>query len=230
MSKSTITAYCYISTVVENEKKFHRREVLQAQKVGELYRRLCWPSQSTLEHLISTNQIQNCPFTVADVKRFFYIYGLDAATLKGKTKKRHGDRNPPPTITTLPDAVLAVHRDVKLSADIFFLQGIPFLTTISDKIKFRTAVRLLDRDANTLFDELMKVIAVYEARGFVVTVLRGDNEFRPLQHRLLAVKFEGCAADDHIPVLRYDVYQGLIFFVYVAKLISSLYNFELFFE
>ena len=136
LNKSTNTAYCYIATVVENEKKFHRREVLQAQKVGELYRRLCWPSQSTLEHLISTNQIRKCPFTVADVKRFFYIYGPDAAALKGKTKKRNGDKNPPPILTTLPDDVLTMHRDVKLIVKIFSCKVSLFLPPSLRKLSF----------------------------------------------------------------------------------------------
>lgn len=197
LSNTLLNAYCYITTVVDNEKKFHRREVLAAQKAGEYYRKLCWPSQSTYEDIVRNNKVTNCPVTVADVKRFFLIYGPDACTLQGKAVKRNGSV-PPPVLSDLPDDVLRLHRDVTLCVDIFYLQGIIFLTTISEKIKFRTAVRLDDRHLDTIFNELLKIIALYEARGFSITKIRGDNEFRPLTNRLLPVRFEGCAADDHI--------------------------------
>ena len=60
--------YCLITTVDNNEKKFHRREVAAAKVAGKLHRLLGRPSQSTYEKAITTNQLQHCPVNIEDIK------------------------------------------------------------------------------------------------------------------------------------------------------------------
>ena len=85
-TNENVLDYCLISTVGDNEKQFHRREVEAAQKAGKLYRLLGRPSRRTFQNAISNGLIQNCPVTIEDVHRYFDIYGSDVATLQGKTK------------------------------------------------------------------------------------------------------------------------------------------------
>jgi hypothetical protein len=129
-SNDEVTDYCLISTVEGNEKRYHRREVEAAKKAGEVYAILNRPAKRVFERILSTNQLNNCPVTVEDAKRFFEIYGADVATLKGKTSKIKAPSAPSRVPTRMPHDLLVNHRDVTLCGDIFFVQGIPFLHTI----------------------------------------------------------------------------------------------------
>ena len=196
--KPSVTDYCLISTVEQNESKFHRREVLAATKAGDLYRKLGWPSQQKLVKLIATNSIRNCPVTVADVNRFFTIYGPDAAIYKGKNKSRVLPV-PPPEILHIPQHIFDNHQHVSLGIDVLYVQSIPFFHTISDKIKFRTVTRIRDRLQPTLQTSIVEVIQLYHARGFKVVSIRGDGEFKFMEQSLPGIHFEPCPADAHVP-------------------------------
>ena len=85
--------------------------------------------------MLSNNLLWNCPVTVADAKRAVHIYGTDVADLKGNTKKQHKGSalsgfNPTP----IPDHITKVHKNITLGIDLFYVQGMPFLHTISRKI------------------------------------------------------------------------------------------------
>jgi hypothetical protein len=58
------------------------------------------------------------------------------------------------------------YRDVTLCADIMFVNKIPFLMTITRKIKFATAKALSSRPAKSILGGLKKVHQIYLQRGF----------------------------------------------------------------
>ena len=64
-----------------------------------------------------------------------------------------------------------------LSADVMFVNGIPFLTTLSRKIQLRTAEFLPSRTASQLSKSLKKVMRLYYRGGFNVRVILMDMEF-----------------------------------------------------
>ena len=197
-SKEAVINYCFINTVEDNERKYHRREVDKAKKARTLYTLLNRPSRRSFERYVATNQIINCPITVEDVKRFFHIYGPDVATLRGKTVKKSGSSSPSHVPSRLPQDMLSHHRDVTLCGDLFFVQGMPFLHTISRKIHFRTATPLPNRYKSSILDHLQPIIQLYNSRGFNVTELKADGEFKCLQDDILPVSFDPVAADDHV--------------------------------
>ena len=53
-SNSRVVDYCLISTVAENVKKYHHREVDSAKLTGKLHRLLGYPAQTIFEHAINT--------------------------------------------------------------------------------------------------------------------------------------------------------------------------------
>ena len=73
-------------TVAHLESQFTKREVKQAQAARDLQRRLDYPSQRNLEHLLESNYYPNCPVTTADVRRVITIYGPPFRIASGKTK------------------------------------------------------------------------------------------------------------------------------------------------
>ena len=89
------------------------------------------------------------------------------------------------------------YRDVVLCVDFFFLQGQPFIHTISRDIQFRTATPVPNRKQATISDELRAVIALYAHRGFTVRDVHGDHEFECVRDDFAPLHFEIVAADSH---------------------------------
>jgi len=79
----------------------------------------------------------------------------------------------------IPRDFYELHRFVTLAADVMFVNGIPFLTTRSRDIKFRTIEWLSSCLAKRLGSCLKNVIRDYGAGagGFVVCLILMDMEF-----------------------------------------------------
>ena len=133
---AAVTNYSFVTTVSSNKEQFHRREVDRADVALEVYVRLGRPSIRDFYNVLSTNQLRNCPVTVADARRAFQIYGPDVAGLKGKTVKKKNIPAPNITILTLPPSILKNHGNVTLCIDCFFVQGIPFFTPFQERLIF----------------------------------------------------------------------------------------------
>ena len=195
---NVVAPYSFLSTVRDHEAQFTKRELRGAQLARALYRKLGRPSERDFYVLLEKGLISNCPITPVDARRATYIYGPDLASLKGKTTRRHPKAVLTPPVLPVPADVLAHHRNVTLCADVFFVQGAPFLHTISRSIKFRTVVSLPSRSASTLLKHMREVLGFYTARGFQVTDALADLEFAPLQPDLLPTRLDICAADSHV--------------------------------
>ena len=61
--------------------------------------------------------------------------------------------------------------------DVIFVNGLPFLTTLSRDIRFGMAEQFPSRTAKQLANSLMKVVKLYAKGGFVVRNLLMDGEF-----------------------------------------------------
>ena len=150
ITNESVLDYCLISTVGDNEKQFHRREVEAAQKAGKIIPFTWQAVSSNIPEYHFNNLIQNCPVTIEDVNRYFDIYGSDVATLQGKTKKCTSSRSVASLPCPLPPSILQHHRHVALCIDIFYVQGLHFFHSISSKIHFRTATQLTNRSKRSL--------------------------------------------------------------------------------
>ena len=197
-SNPLVTDYSFVLTVSGNKQRFHRREVEAADRARELYRQIGRPSQAHFEHILENNLVQNCPITVDDAKRAVLIYGADSATLKGKTTKGPSQHVPMLKPVSLPDQIIADHTDVTLCIDCFYVQGIPFLHTISRKLKFRTVSPLDKKNKPALLAGINAVLNTYAARGFDVVAIHADIQFECLKNELLPIRLNLTAQDDHV--------------------------------
>ena len=87
----------------------------------------------------------NCPISLDDAKNMFRLLEQDVAVLKGKTVRRdtsHVASNQ--TIPVDPD-ILRLHKSVTLCIDIFYVDGLPFLLTVSRNIRYFTINALNNR-------------------------------------------------------------------------------------
>jgi hypothetical protein len=195
---TTNTGYTFVTTVAGNKKRFHRREIEGADRARELYGKIGRPSYQHFEHILKHNLIRNCPVTVDDAKRAQIIYGPDIAALKGKSTRSEAHHVPTFIPTSIPAPILEDHQDVTLCMDFFFVQGLPFIHTISRKIKFRTVSHVSNQRKETMLREAKLAVELYRARGFNVTNIHADMEFECIQHELLPTFFDFTPRDAHV--------------------------------
>jgi hypothetical protein len=89
------------------------------------------------------------------------IFGPDLATLKGKTVRM----THPPVVTDyvqIPNEIVSLNRNITLVIDIMFVNGLPFVVSISRKIKFTTVEYLLGWKQNHLVKSIRKIIHLYK--------------------------------------------------------------------
>ncbi|KAL7475615.1 hypothetical protein ACHAW6_001530, partial [Cyclotella cf. meneghiniana] len=78
-----------------------------------------------------------------------------------------------------------MNQDVILVADIMFVCGLPFLVSMSRRIRFVTLQYIPNRTAGELTNGLLDILNLYNRAGFCITAAIMDNEFEPLKKPLL---------------------------------------------
>ena len=203
-TKKTVKAYCLVTTLEENLKNFTRRQRNGIEQAHRVYILVGRPSHDNFLRMISHRQLPNCPVTLDDARNMMIAYGPNTAAIQGKTtrsKPKHVLSN---RLVPLEPSILQAHRDVTLAMDIFFVDGLIFLLTVSRNLRFYTIHDLQNRSmANQVLPRLKFVLAMYHARGFRVTEIHADPEFTPLQAVLLTdhggIHLNVCAANEHVP-------------------------------
>ncbi len=90
------------------------------------------------------------------------------------------------------------NKAVTLAADMFFVDGIAFLITVSRRIKFVTTEHLPIRTATSLSKLLQQVLLVYGRAGFRVRSILMDGEFEKVKGLMPMVECNTTAAKEHI--------------------------------
>ena len=193
------TQHIYITTVTENKQKYSQSDVKRADGVRALQKIIGHPTARQLSYLLDHHLIPNSPFTSHDVRRAEQIYGPDLGNLKGKTTRRN-----PPTVDQVmqycPDTIIDQYGNVMLSADIMYVNGIPFFVTQSRHIHFGTMDVLPSLQANDIGAALRCVVNIYARGGFQVTMALMDGAFTGLHDvcNQLQVTLNTTSRDKHV--------------------------------
>ena len=170
-----------VNTVCENMANFMKRQVKGAEAARKLYAKLAYPSEKDFKVIVKHNMIANCPVTVDDIEVAHKIWGKSLASLKGKMTCK----KPQPVVARdfikVPKELMSLHKDVYLTADLFFVNKIPFFLTHSRKIHFTAVNHLANRKAMSLFKAFMEIFTFYLRRGFWITVVSLDSKFEPIR-------------------------------------------------
>jgi hypothetical protein len=195
---STSEDYLFLNTVASNKANLTRREIEGADKAQTLYRKIGHPAEQEYNEILDNNSIRNCPVTSDDARRALHIYGPELATVKSKTVKKQnkGIPNYLPIQITAP--IIARYKDIRIFMDIFWVNGSPFFHTILEWIKFRTVTPINKRSARTLLMETRAIVGMYEGRGFNVTRLEADQEFKCITNGILPTILNVANADEHV--------------------------------
>ena len=192
----------FVMTVSGNKKGFTKREIEGAERARALYINLVYPSKKDFRWMVKGNQIMDCPVTAHDVDVAKQIWGKNVHGLQGKST-REKPIHVAADFVKVPRELMRLHKDVTLTADIFFVSKVPFFLTLSRKICFTTVENLADRKVQTIFDAYKVVHELYLKRGFRITALHVDGEFAPLQALIHAMpggpRVNLTSANEHVP-------------------------------
>jgi hypothetical protein len=100
--------------------------------------------------------------------------------LKGKTTRT----KPDPVardFVKVPVELLKLHKEVYITANLFFMNKIPFFLMLSHKICFMAINHLADRTVPQIFMLFKEIYQYYLQRDFCITTVHADGEFAPLK-------------------------------------------------
>ena len=119
-----------MNTVEENMKAFTKRDVEEAKAARKHYDKLLYPSNADFKWLTKNNQIENCKLSVRNIDTAQDIWEKYISALKSKNVRGK------PTVLALdciniPKEIANIKKTVFLTADIFFVNRIPFFISLS---------------------------------------------------------------------------------------------------
>ena len=134
------------------------------------------PNTQDYIRYVERNMIPNCPINKADILRADDIFGTNIGSLQGKTVRKKSKRIIT-TIHELPTEIIKRHGNVTIEADVMYVNGIPFVVTMSRHIHFCTAELIKNEKSATIATAIKQVLQIYHRRGFKVNFLLGDGQF-----------------------------------------------------
>jgi hypothetical protein len=139
------------------------------------------PSEDKFKkHVVSSGHVvKNCNLTLQDIATANALFGPDRGSLKGKTVRRRPGKVRPEYIS-IPRDLYERIINVTLTADVMFVNGLPFFVTQSRDIKMVSVEFLPSRTAEQLCSSIKKIIYVYRRGGYMVCTCLMDMEFEPL--------------------------------------------------
>ncbi len=98
----------------------------------------------------------------------------------------------------VPRSLVETNRIITLAADVFFVDGTPFLLTVARRLKFVTAEHVPVRTATNLSKHMTRVVEVYKRAGFIVRTILMDGEFEKIRPHLPTVECNTTAAKEQV--------------------------------
>jgi hypothetical protein len=141
---------------------------------------------------------------VADLHRARDIWGDSVIKLKGATRVAAQKRILRAEEPDIRGEVPLVWRELELHGDIAFIEGDPWLVTVSKPLSLTMITGVWNkRSAPLLMESLQKHIDGYIGRGFTIQAFRSDSEgpFLALQSQLEAqgIAFDPASPGAHDP-------------------------------
>jgi hypothetical protein len=102
----------------------------------------------------------------------------------------------------IPPELYDTHKAVQLCIDTLFVNKIPFLTSVSRNIQFRTAEYLPNTTLASYRSGIEILVRMYKTAGSTVTTIDCDPEFKPLKSWLqdaFQISMNVANPQDHVP-------------------------------
>ena len=186
-----------IETVCKNFEGFTKKQIKQAMLARQVQAMMAHPTDEELHKMVSSKTVKELPVQPNDVSNAVHVFGRSRSGIRGKTTMKKPERVEPEYLVT-PRDFYELHYFVTLTADVMFVSGTGFLTTLSRGIKLFTVEHTPSRTAANLANSLMKVVQLYARGGFVVCVIFMDMTFVKVEEKLGLVRVNTTAAHKHV--------------------------------
>ena len=156
------------------------------------------PTDREVLGMVRSQMITNCDVTPTAVKNFNQIFGPNLAGVRGRTIRT----TPEPVhidYVQIPRAILDRHGIVTLTVDCMFVNGVPFLVSVSRGLNLIMAEFTPTCTTKNLAVGIRNIMVLYEKGGFQVCHVLMDNEFECLQNLVPNIVINTTAATEHVP-------------------------------
>ena len=115
------------------------------------------------------------------------IYGPSIPHLKGKTVRHKVQHVDPIKITNVPKDIIDKYKEVTICCDLMHINVIGFLITISRHIMFATGSMIKNQKFEHIAYGITQVHKLYLQRGFKITYMHTDCEFKLLRKEMTSL-------------------------------------------
>ena len=158
------------------------------------------PTDADFIEMLSKGTLTNCPVTLVDISNSRHVFGPDLPGIKSKTVRRK------PARVEVEDALVTrtIYDDyhcfvfVTLTADVMFVNSLPFLVTMSCRIRLITVEYTPSRTAKQLGSSITKVVHLYAIGGFVINIVLMDQEFDKIFDEVPKLEINTTAEREHM--------------------------------
>jgi hypothetical protein len=158
-----------VPTVRDLEAQYTKNDIAGFRKARDVIAALGFPSPKRLCAAIKYGTIDNIGTTESDIKGYLHVYG-NVPFVKGKATDYKVRATP--FVPIFHD----VQRNQKLHAGVMFLNGEPFLLSVSEPLRLLVARKINGRNRKELEKALSETYTVYRARHFIIDELSMDQE------------------------------------------------------
>jgi len=195
-ANSTTTDSATIPTIEANYDNFTAHDIKRATLARNI-QTMTNLSEKDFKHLVSTNKLRDCDVTTREITNARLNFGRDLPGLRGKTRRRKPKRVEV-NLVEIPRDFMNLYKNITLTADVFFVNGIPFFLTLSRQVRFLTVQHVPHRSAGELANSLKLTLLKYGAAGFLVQVVLMDGEFDKICEKMPNVIINTTAAREHV--------------------------------
>ena len=97
------------------------------------------------------------------------------------------------------------HTELPPHMSFFFIDGHPYLTTITGEVNYRKIRRWYVWGRKDILKRLQAIVAWHTNMGFQINEYHADNEFKKIEADLVTPKLQTQAAGEHKPKLEWNI-------------------------
>ncbi len=103
-------------------------------------------------------------------------------------------------------SILDWHQPVTLAVDVMFVNGVPFLVSVSRSLNFITVEVTPTRTAKALASKIEQISHLYAQGGLTVGTLLMDNEFKKVPLLIPSLALNTTVAKEHVPEVKQRIH------------------------
>ena len=190
-------AVAMIQTVRQQYEGFTKCKVQDATAARKAQAMTSHPTDTQFLKMVSNNSIKNCPVKPQHITNAHSIFGSSITGVCGRTTRQKPEQVEA-VVGRIPNDFHHLHKFVVLTANVMFVNGMAFLTTLSRKLQLSTVEQLPSPMATQLSNLLIKIVKLYARTSFILKVIMMDQEFDKVEDACNMVDINTTVTREHV--------------------------------